>query len=110
MQIQKHEILLGQYTESSLFNSKEIGYSFLRGEDDFYTVKLNMFPVNSYFLAKNTSNENYTIYSKILRGDDGVKFKSPVGFAKLLPDNNSLMFMRFHMPRMSMYMDLFAKK
>lgn len=109
MQIQQHEIMSGQFIDGSLYNNKEVGYAFLGNEDSFYTVKLNMFPVNSYFLAKNQSNDNYTIFSKILRGDDGVRFKKPVGFAKLLPDSKSLMLLKFHMPRMSMYMDLFAK-
>ena len=104
----EHSIVAGHFNDGELTNKKECGYSFIRDGDNFYTIKLYMNPSNSYFLVKNKSNELYTLFSKIIRSTEGVNFKHPVGYAKLLDNNTSYMQLKFHIPKLVMFMDLYA--
>ena len=108
MNFTKHAIVIGDYFDGNLRKKKESGYAFMNENDSFYTVKIHMNPINNYFLVKNKKNDLYTVFSKIDRSNNQVNFKNPVGYAKLLENNKSYMQIKFFMPKMTMFMDLYA--
>ena len=108
MKTHEHTIVVGEFIDGKLTKTKECGYSFIKPNDEFYTVKLYMNPASSFFLVKNKSNDMYTIYSRVERSSGEIRFKHPVGYGKLLENNKSYMQLKFHTPKTVMFMDLYA--
>lgn len=104
----EHSVVAGNFYGGELTNKKECGFAYIREGDNFYTLKLYMNPNTSYFLVKNKSNDLYTLFTKIIRFENNVMFRHPVGYAKLLDNNKSYMQLKFHTPSMVMFMDLYA--
>ena len=102
----KHEIVIGRQNQGQIEKPLLTGHAFLNAGDDFYTVKLFMFPWQSYYLVRNRDTSRYTVYSKSVRDERGVRFQNPVGLAQLL---ENAMYLEIYIPvlRAQMYMSLF---
>lgn len=110
MELQTHDIVTSNYENGELKNKHCCGYAYKKDGEDFYTIKLYMNPKQNYYLFKNKHNELYSIFSKIEKEENFIKPKQRVGYAKLLPDNKSFMQIKFYLPKMIMFMDLFVNQ
>lgn len=104
----KHDLLVARCDEGRLLHAKNAGSALRRENDSFYALRLHMFPGTTYFLSKNYGdNPHYTIFSKILRSEEGIRFQNPVGSARLRPDLKTHLEMRFNLLDRPMFMSLF---
>ncbi len=102
----KHEIVIGKRNQGTLEKPLLTGHAFLNAGDEFYTVKLMMFPGQTYYLVKNRDSQRYTVFAKQVSDERGTRFQNPVGLGQLLQD---VMYMEIYFPilRSQMYMSLY---
>jgi len=111
LQTTKHEIVIGRKQENELTNVLTSGQAFLREGDAFYTVKLMMFPGQTYYLVKNReSHDRYTVFAKQVKSDDAIKFQNPVGSGRLSQELSSYLEIYFPVIRSQMFMCLFPSE
>lgn len=104
----RYELVVGRKLNHQLVNTLATGQCFLNEGDDFYTVKLMMFPGQTYYMVKNrNSSDRYTIFAKIIRDEKSVKFQNPVGSGRLTEELSTHMELYFPVLRSQMYMCLF---
>ena len=104
----KHEIVIGRCEEGKILFPKNTGFAFKRSDETFYTVRLHMFPGATYYLSKNHGeNPNYTLFSKLLRTEEGTRFQNPVGAARLRTDMKTHLEIRFNLIDRRLFMSLF---
>lgn len=102
----KHEIVIGKRNNGQLERPLLTGHAFLNAGEEFYSLKLFMFPGQTYYLVKNRETSKYTVFAKQVKDDRGCRFQNPVGLAQLL---NDVMYMEIYFPvlRAQMYMSLY---
>lgn len=103
----RYEIYRGREINGELKGLRLSGYAFQNEGESFYRIKLLMFPENTYYLSRN-QGEGYTIFAKIGKEENGkVVFQNPVGFAKLIPNVRTHMYLKFPDLASHMFMSLF---
>lgn len=108
LQSTKHEIVIGRKQDGALFNVLTAGHAFLREGDNFYTIKLMMFPGQTYYLSKNRdSYDRYTVFAKQVKIEDTLKLQNPVGSGRLSQELSSHLEIYFPVLRSQMFMSLF---
>lgn len=108
MNTTKYELVIGRKENRKLVHPLVAGQCFMNEGEPFYTVKLMMFPGQTYYLSKNkNSADRYTIFSKIVRDEGSTRFQSPVGSGRLTEELPSHMELYFPVLRAQMYMCLF---
>lgn len=111
VQTTKHEIVIGRKQDSQLVNTLATGQAFLREGDSYYTVKLMMFPGQTYYLVKNRdSHDRYTVFAKQVKTEESVKFQNPVGSGRLSQELSSYLELYFPVIRSQMFMCLFPSE
>lgn len=104
----RYELVIGRKNAGKLLNTLATGQCFLNEGEAFYTLKLMMFPGQTYYMVKNrSSSDRYTIFSKIVREENSVKFQNPIGSGRLTDDLASHMELYFPVLRSQMYMCLY---
>ena len=104
----RYEILLGIKFQGKLKRPLVCGHAFLHEGETYYNVKLMIFPGQTYYLTKKRdSQDQYTVFSKIVRTNEGVKFQNPVGVGRLNADLSSHLEIYFPVLRSQMFMCLF---
>jgi len=104
----RYEIVIGKKAEGELHRPLVCGHAFLHEGDTYYTIKLMIFPGQSYYLTKKRdSQDSYTIFSKLVRTESGVKFQNPVGNGRLNADLATHLEIYFPVLRSQMFMCLF---
>lgn len=104
----KHELVVGRCEAGKLLLPKNAGLAIRKSNESFYSLRLHMFPGVTYFLNKNFGeNPNYTLFSKILRDEEGVRFQNPVGAARLRTDLKTHLEIRFNLIDRRVFMSLF---
>ena len=104
----KHDLYVGRCEDGKLLYSKHAGAAFQTSGAPFFTLRLHMFPGVSYFLSKNHGDGgSYTLFSKIVRDDDGTRFQNPVGFARLRTDLKTHLEVSLNLLERRIYMSLF---
>lgn len=104
----KHEIVIGRKQNGEIANQLVAGQAFLREGETFYTVKLMMFPGQTYYLTKNKdSQDRYTVFAKQVQNDGAVKFQNPVGSGRLSQEVPMYLEIYFPVLRSQMFMSLF---
>ncbi len=106
-EMNKFEIVSGKCFEGQIHNSKYAGNAIYQVDDDYYKVRLNLFPTITYFVRKNKDHLTYTIFSKMVKTNEGLKFVNPVGMAKIKEDLKTYMAIKFELLNASLYMSLF---
>jgi hypothetical protein len=110
MNATKYALVVGKNVSGELQNALTTGTCFLNEGDDFYTLKLMMFPGHSYFVVKNrNSQDRYTIYSKRFREGDRFRFQSPVGSGRLNSELSTHMEIYFPVFQTQMFMSLYPE-
>jgi hypothetical protein len=108
MNATRYELVIGRRDGGKLGNTLATGHSFLNEGDAFYTLKLMMFPGQTYYMVKNrNSSDRYTIFAKIIREENSVRFQNPVGSGRLTDDLASHMELYFPVLRSQMFMCLY---
>src|SRR6185312_17132784 len=98
----------GRKFNGELLDPLPTGQCFLNEGDEFYILKLMMFPGQTYYLVKNRSSaDRYTVFAKILRDEGQLKYQNPVGSGKLNADLPSYMEIQFPILRAQMFMNLY---
>lgn len=88
-----------------------LGSAKLKEGDRHYTLKLNIFPNQTFYLKKNNHGGGYTLFSKIQKFDDGrIRMRRPVGSAELLQNIKTHLRLNFSFPKASVYMGLYPEK
>ena len=106
----RYELVVAKKAEGQLTNSLVCGHAFLEEGDTYYTVKLMMFPGQSYYLSKNRdSQDRYTVFSKLVHSEASVRFQNPVGSGRLSADLASYLEIYFPIFRSQIFMCLFPK-
>ena len=104
----RHDIVVGTIRDGKIEFAKQAGAATWRDDCGFFTVRLNMFPNVTYFLCKNHGdNPNYTIFSRCVHRDDGVRLQNPVGFARLPDEVKTHLEMTFNLLNRKLFMSLF---
>lgn len=107
LQSTKHELVLGWKHHGELTNQLAAGHAFLREGDSYYSLKLMIFPGQTYYLTKNKdSYDRYTIFAKQVHTANGMKFQNPVGSGRLTDDLSSHMELYFPVIHSRMFMCL----
>ncbi len=108
MNATRYDLVIGRRTGKQLVNTLATGQCFMNEGDGFYTLKLMMFPGQTYYLVKNrNSTDRYTIFAKLYREDNSVRFQNPVGSGRLVEDLATHMELYFPVLRSEMYMCLY---
>lgn len=104
----KYELVVGRKSNKQLANTLAAGQCFLNEGESHYTLKLMMFPGQTYFLVKNrNSPDRYTVFSKVIREEGTVRFQNPVGSGRLSEDLSTHMEIYFPVLRAQMFMSLY---
>ena len=107
-QTTKYELVTGRKYNGELTNALVAGQAFLREGQTFYTIKIMMFPGQTYYLTKNKdSHDRYTVFAKIVSTEETIKFQNPVGSGRLSTDLSSYLEFYFPVLRTQMFMSLF---
>ena len=103
----RFEILRGREVNGGLTALKLCGYAFQNEGDSYYRIKLFTLGDQTYYMSKNMG-PGYTIFAKVVVNEDGKPvFQNPVGFAKVLDQIRTHLFVKFSDLGSSMYMSLF---
>lgn len=93
------------------YKNLSLGSAKLKDGDRHYTVKLNIFPNQTFYLRKNLNQESYTLFSKLQKVDSGkVRLRHPVGSGELLKNIKSHLRLNFSFPKASVFMSLYPEK
>ena len=104
----KHQIYVGKREGNEVLEQLEVGQAYLREGENYYTVKLMIFPGQTYFLVKNRdSHDRYTMYAKVVRNEGQVKFQNPVGSGRLYPELTEYLQLYVPLFRTRMFMSLY---
>jgi hypothetical protein len=104
----RYELVIGRKAAEGLLDKLITGHCFLNEGDEFYTVKLMMFPGQTYYLVKNrNSSDRYTVFAKIFRDAGRIRFQNPVGAGKLVSDLPTHMELNFPVIQSQMFMSLY---
>ncbi len=104
----RHEIFTAFRKENSLEAKLLVGAAFKEENENFYKIRLMMFPGQVYYLVKNKdSNDRYTVFSKLKHNDHKICFLNPVGSGVLDSKLQSYLEVRFPLLRAYLYMSLF---
>lgn len=107
----KHDVILGRKEASGLSNVKIAGFAKLNDGEAYYTLKLMMFPEQTYFIVKNkNSHDRYTVFSKKIEDGDQVVFRHPVGSGQLSLEAQSYLEIYFPLTRSQVFMNLYPSK
>jgi hypothetical protein len=88
-----------------------LGSAKIKEGDMHYTVKLNIFPNQTFYLRKNTYGESYVLYSKVQRFENGtIRMRRPVGSGELLKNLKTHLRLNFSFPKSSVFMGLYPEK
>lgn len=106
----KHDIYVGTPSGDELSDSFNIGFALKYEDSDYYIVKLWPLPGATYFLGKSRDGEKYTVFTKKIDTELGVKFQNPVGYAVMRSELKEYfeIFLRF--PRQRLYMSVYPAK
>jgi hypothetical protein len=106
----RYEIYRGREINGQLTGLRLCGYAFQNNGDSYYRVKLFFLPDNTYYMSKNLG-EGYTIFAKMIAHEDGkTGFQNPVGFAKLMEQVRTHLYVRFPDLGSHMFMSLFPSE
>ena len=107
---ERFDLVVAKRFNGELQSVKIAGVARFNEDGNYYALRLHMFPKTNYFLSKNFSNnEKYTIFSKSIQRNDGVRLQDPVGSGQILNALKTHLQIYFLMPRMTFYMSLFPK-
>ena len=88
-----------------------LGSAKFKEGDRHYTLKLNIFPNQTFYLRKNNHGSGHTLFSKMQRFEDGrVRMRRLVGSAELLQNIKTHLRLNFSFPKASVYMGLYPEK
>ena len=88
-----------------------LGSAKIKEGDRHYTVKLNIFPSQTFYLRKNNYGECYVLYSKMQRFENGIiRMRRPVGSGELLKNLKTHLRLNFSFPKSSVFMGLYPEK
>lgn len=103
----RYEIYRGREINGQLVGLRLAGYAFQNEGEAHYRVKLLLLPENTYYMSKNQS-PGYTIFSKVVTKEDGkLVFQNPVGFAKIMDQVRTHLYLKFPDLGSHMFMSLF---
>ena len=103
----RFEIFRGRELNGNLSKLYLCGYAFQNEGDSFYRVKLFTLPEQTFYMSKNM-NAGYTLFSKVVTHEDGrTTFQNPVGFAKIIENIRTHIYVKFSDLGSHMYMSLY---
>lgn len=104
----RHELLTGVKNNGQLENAFPIGQVLIFEDAPYYVVKLwPLYPL-TFYISKNASNGNYTVYSKkVIDAEGKVHFQNPIGYAFMPQDLKTHLEIRLRFPAQTLYMSLF---
>ena len=82
----KHDLYVGNASTDQLEQNFNIGYAFKYDDLDYYLLKLWPLPGTTYYLGRNREGDRYTVFSKIITENGGVRLQNPIGYGVLRPD------------------------
>lgn len=106
-----YEISTGTMVDNKLTQAYIAGHAVHEEGNNFYLVRLMMFPGMRYYLCKNYGKtDQYTLYTKQIRNEKGlVRFQNPVGFGRLQPVSKTHLEIYLPLLRAQVFMSLFPK-
>ncbi len=110
MNQRRYEIFRGREINGQLVGLRLAGFAFQNEGESHYRVKLMVLPESLFYLSKN-QGPGYTIFAKVVTQDDGkVVFQNPVGFAKIMDQVRTHLYMKFPDLASHMFMSLFPSE
>jgi hypothetical protein len=103
----KHDLLVGYMNGNELTDTFPIGHALKFSDADYYMLRLWPLPGTTYYLARNRDGGKYTIYSKRVVMENGVKFQNPIGFASMRDEVKEYIEIFLRFPRQRLFMSLF---
>ncbi|MBI4925325.1 MAG: hypothetical protein HY843_05320 [Bdellovibrio sp.] len=100
-------LITGKTEGSEIKYLKNVGIAIQYSGCNNYALKLMMFPYQQYYLVKNDSPSNYTIFAKCSKNKDSIRFSGDVGFGRIRSDLKSHLELRFYLLSSRIYMNLF---
>lgn len=109
--VDKFEIYAGFKKDNDLETKVQVGTAFKNDDENYYKIKLMMFPNQTYYLIKNHAEvSRYTIFSKMVIEANGKnKFLNPVGSGVLDPQMLNYLELRFPLLRSYIFMSLYPQ-
>ncbi len=107
----KYEIFAGFKKDNDIESKIQVGTAFKNNDENYYKIKLMMFPTQTYYLVKNVNDSaKYTVYSKMIIEPNGKnKFLNPVGSGTLDSRLLSYLELKFPLLRCHVFVSLYPQ-
>jgi hypothetical protein len=100
-------IVTGSRTADQVLTQVNVGWSILYPGQNYYVVKLQMFPRNTYFMVKNSKRPmEYFVFAKRKTDSATPRFQSLVGVAHLDENLKTHMELEFPLIPIKLYIRL----
>lgn len=104
-----HKVVAGKIHNGEIPNSKQIGTGLFIDSVDKKRFELSLWPfgLNKYFVVKNLTGGNYTIFAKLKDADCKCpKFCNPVGYGYIKPELKDYLQLQFNFPWQKVFLYL----
>ena len=106
----RFDIFRGRELNGNLTQLRLCGYAFQNEGETYYKIKLFTFSDQVYYMSKNMG-PGYTLFAKNVVHEDGrTAFQNPVGFAKVMDNIRTHLFVKFSDLGSNMYMSLYPSE
>ncbi len=106
----RFDIFRGRELNGNLTQLRLCGYAFQNEGETYYKIKLFTFSDQVYYMSKNMGS-GYTLFAKNVLHEDGrTTFQNPVGFAKVMDNIRTHLFVKFSDLGSNMYMSLYPSE
>lgn len=106
-----YRLVVGRKQSGAIKYPYLVGKAYYIEEDNYYLVRLSMFPQISYFLKKSNRSQNgYNVFADYVRDHETTRFQNPIGFGRLAGDLKTHLEVRLPLLSRTVFMDLFPVK
>jgi hypothetical protein len=104
-----YEIVTGKKGAGKLEFALTTGRALVFPGTNYYVIKLWGFYNITYYLVKNRDDQTrYTVFSRKIEDDSGIRFLNPVGAGWISTDLPNYLEIKFRFPRQSLFMGIDA--
>ncbi len=110
-QAARYDLFTGTKFNNTLEQKCIVGFAFIEDESRYYKIRLMPLPGTIYYLTKNNSSQNkYTLFSKLINKDGRLTFLNPVGSGVL--DSSFYDYLEIKIPffKAQLFMSLYPSK
>ena len=105
--ISKHQLVLAKKEGKELKRISRAGDAFLHEGNDFYVIKLAIFPFPFYMRKNSGESHKFTLFARRKEDFGETRLQDPIGRGVVLQDLTTHLEIRIPLLKTSLYMNLF---